>query len=97
MEQFGHGKGTIYGGCSEYSIVPAKYAYLLKTDIDDAKAAVLERKIHNDHNIAGGGFITILSALGVAHQALEEINPAGDDILIQGAELYPSFADSCST
>lgn len=25
------------------------------------------------------------SALGVAHQALEEINPAGDNILIQGA------------
>ena len=45
MEQFGHGKGTIYGGCSEYTIVPSKYAYLLKSDIDDAKAAILERKI----------------------------------------------------
>ena len=45
MEQFGHGKGTIYGGCSEYTIVPAKYAYLLKSDIDDAKAAILERKL----------------------------------------------------
>lgn len=45
MEQFGHGKGTIYGGCSEYTIVPAKYAYLLKSDINDAKAAILERKL----------------------------------------------------
>lgn len=26
-------------------------------------------------------------ALGVAHQALEEINPAGDDILIQGPAI----------
>ena len=44
MEQFGHGKGTIYGGCSEYTIVPAKYAYILQSDIDDAKAAILERE-----------------------------------------------------
>ena len=46
MKQFGHGKGTVYGGCSEYTIVPAKYAYLLKTDIDDTKAAILERKLY---------------------------------------------------
>ena len=44
MEQFGHGKGTIYGGCSEYTIVPAKYAYVLKSDIEDTKAAILERR-----------------------------------------------------
>lgn len=43
LNQFGHGKGTLYGGCSEYTIVPAKYAYLLQTDLDDAKAAILER------------------------------------------------------
>ena len=46
MEQFGHGKGTIYGGCSEYTIVPAKYAYILQSNIDDAKAAILERELH---------------------------------------------------
>ena len=45
MKQFGHGKGTVYGGCSEYTIVPAKYAYLLKTDIEDTKAAILERNL----------------------------------------------------
>eukprot|EP00731_Ephydatia_muelleri_P015719 Em0009g143a len=65
MSQFGHGKGTIYGGCSEYTIIPARYAYLLTTDLDDAKAAILE-------------------PCGVAHQALEEICPKGEDILIQG-------------
>lgn len=43
MDQFGHGKGTIYGGCSEYTIIPAKYAYLLTLDIDDNAAAIMER------------------------------------------------------
>lgn len=42
LSQYGHGKGTIYGGCSEYSIVPARYAYLLKTNLDDSKAVILE-------------------------------------------------------
>ena len=31
-------------GCSEYTIIPARYAYLLKTDITDAQASILERK-----------------------------------------------------
>jgi 2-desacetyl-2-hydroxyethyl bacteriochlorophyllide A dehydrogenase len=65
LNQFGHGKGTVYGGCSEYTIIPSRYAYLLTTDLDDARAAILE-------------------PCGVAHQALEEINPKGEDILIQG-------------
>ena len=43
LNQFGHGKGTVYGGCSEYTIIPARYAYLLTTDLDDARAAILER------------------------------------------------------
>lgn len=33
MGQFGHGKKTPYGGCSEYTIVPAKYLYQLKRKI----------------------------------------------------------------
>ncbi len=44
LNQFGYGKGTKHGGLSEYTIIPAKYAYLLKTDLEDAKAAILERK-----------------------------------------------------
>ncbi len=44
LDQFGHGKGTIYGGCSEYTIIPAKYAYLLTTDIDDQAAVIMERE-----------------------------------------------------
>jgi len=31
-------------GCSEYTIIPARYAYLLHTNITDGQAAVLERK-----------------------------------------------------
>ena len=44
LNQFGHGKGTVYGGCSEYTIIPARYAYLLRSDIDDSRAAILERE-----------------------------------------------------
>jgi hypothetical protein len=47
MKQYGHGKGTIHGGCSEFTIVPAKYAYLLKTNIDDQSAAMMERELHH--------------------------------------------------
>ena len=81
LSQFGYGKGTKYGGCSEYTIIPTKYAYLLKTDLDNERASILERNTHN--NI----FITVLFfvlACGVAHQALEAIEPAGEDILILG-------------
>ena len=46
LNQFGHGKGTVYGGCSEYTIIPARYAYLLTTDLDDARAAILERELN---------------------------------------------------
>lgn len=42
MEQFGHGKGTPYGGLSQATILPAKYAYLLKTDISNEEAVLLE-------------------------------------------------------
>ncbi|XP_013416562.1 uncharacterized protein LOC106178082 [Lingula anatina] len=42
MNQYGHGKGTPHGGCSEYSIVPSKYCYQLKTDISPVEAACLE-------------------------------------------------------
>ena len=45
LNQFGHGRGTIYGGCSEYTIVPARYAYVLKTDIDDARACEWSKKV----------------------------------------------------
>ncbi len=44
LNQFGYGKGTKHGGLSEYTIVPARYAYLLTTQLEDSKAAILERK-----------------------------------------------------
>ncbi|XP_013082565.2 L-threonine 3-dehydrogenase-like [Biomphalaria glabrata] len=42
MGQYGHGKKTQHGGCSEYSIVPAKYLYRLTRDLDAEQIAMLE-------------------------------------------------------
>eukprot|EP00112_Aurelia_sp_Birch-Aquarium-sp1_P006742 Seg1738.10 transcript_id=Seg1738.10/GoldUCD/mRNA.D3Y31 product="L-threonine 3-dehydrogenase" protein_id=Seg1738.10/GoldUCD/D3Y31 len=65
MGQYGHGRGTIHGGCSEYSIIPARYCYILQTDIEDSKACILE-------------------PFGVAHNAVEELKPQEDTVLVQG-------------
>lgn len=45
LSQFGYGKGTKYGVCSEHTIIPEKCAYLLKTDTDDAQASILELEL----------------------------------------------------
>ena len=42
LEQFGHGKGTIYGGCCDYYTVKERYCYRLKEDISWRDAALLE-------------------------------------------------------
>lgn len=42
LSQYGHGKGTIHGGFSQFSIIPARYAYILKTNIDLELACLLE-------------------------------------------------------
>ena len=42
MSQYGHGKGTQYGGCCEYSSVPAKYCYVLTRNITPTQAVILE-------------------------------------------------------
>ncbi|CAL1527444.1 unnamed protein product [Lymnaea stagnalis] len=42
MGQYGHGKKTQHGGCSEYSIVPEKYLYKLTRDLDAEQIAMLE-------------------------------------------------------
>lgn len=65
MGQFGHGKKTPYGGCSEYTIVPAKYLYQLTRNIDADEIAMLE-------------------PLGVAHNAVERLEVAGEDVLVIG-------------
>ncbi|XP_022780397.1 uncharacterized protein LOC111321701 isoform X1 [Stylophora pistillata] len=65
LNQFGHGRGTIYGGCAQYTIIPAQYCYQLKTNLDVDRACLLE-------------------PFGVAHQAMEEVCPGGDTVLIQG-------------
>ncbi|XP_066922855.1 L-threonine 3-dehydrogenase-like isoform X1 [Clytia hemisphaerica] len=42
LSQYGHGKGTIHGGFSEYSIIPTRYAYILKRNLDPEIACLLE-------------------------------------------------------
>lgn len=42
MSQYGHGKGTMHGGFSQFSIIPAKYAYILKTGLNSELACLLE-------------------------------------------------------
>jgi len=42
LAQYGHGKGTVHGGFSEYSIVPARYLFRITTGISDEEACLLE-------------------------------------------------------
>lgn len=42
LSQYGHGKGTVHGGCSQFSIVPEKYCYKLLYNISDTDAVLLE-------------------------------------------------------
>ncbi|KAL8585037.1 hypothetical protein ACOMHN_043673 [Nucella lapillus] len=42
MGQFGHGRKTQSGGCSEYTCVPAHYLYVIKRDLDAEEIALLE-------------------------------------------------------
>ena len=66
MHQYGHGNGTQQGGCSEYSLVPAKYAYKLENDsVSNEQACLLE-------------------PTGVAHHAIEDIQPEGEITLVIG-------------
>lgn len=65
MGQFGHGKQTEHGACSEYTLVSAKYLYQMKRDIIADQIALLE-------------------PLGVAHNAVERLDVAGEDALIIG-------------
>lgn len=42
MGQFGHGKKTDHGACSEYTLVSAKYLYQLKRNLSPDQIAMLE-------------------------------------------------------
>lgn len=65
LRQYGHGNGTQQGGCSEYSVVAAKYAYKLEHDVTDEQACLLE-------------------PTGVAHQAVEAIQPRDEVTMVIG-------------
>lgn len=77
-------------GCSEYTIIPARYAYLLNSDITDSQAAVLERKnymLYSNTSVVTYKHVKCVLyfvAFGVAHQALEEIEPSEETVLIIG-------------
>jgi len=77
MGQYGHGRKTKQGGCSEYSIIEDKYCYKLKSGISFESAALLE-------------------PLGVAHNAMEQLQVEGEAVLIIGAGAIGILACSVS-
>jgi len=42
-ESFGHGRGTVMGGCCDYYVAKEKYCYRLKRDINWTRATMLEK------------------------------------------------------
>lgn len=42
MGQYGHGRNTTQGGCSQYSVVPERYLYTVERDLDAEEIAMLE-------------------------------------------------------
>lgn len=42
MGQYGHGRKTMHGGCSEYSIVSQKYLYVITKDLNAEEITMLE-------------------------------------------------------
>ncbi len=56
MDQYGHGRGTMHGGFCEFSLVKAKYCYVIKTDITADEAALLEPM--GEFSIKGKPWIT---------------------------------------
>ncbi|XP_045123395.1 L-threonine 3-dehydrogenase-like [Portunus trituberculatus] len=73
MDQYGHGRGTMHGGCGQYSLVPARYCYALTAPLTPDQAVLLE-------------------PMGVAHNALEAISVAGEDVLVLGCGPVGLFA-----
>jgi len=75
MSQYGHGKGTQYGGFSQYTAVNTKYAYKIEGDISVGDAVLME-------------------PMGVAHNAMERLEPSGEAVLIIGAGAIGLFGCS---
>ncbi|ESO84227.1 hypothetical protein LOTGIDRAFT_184303 [Lottia gigantea] len=76
MGQFGHGKKTEHGGCSEYTIVSAKYLYIMKRNMSGDEIAMLE-------------------PLGVAHNAIENLEVKNEDVLVIGCGPVGLLAQLC--
>ncbi|XP_042859715.1 L-threonine 3-dehydrogenase-like [Penaeus japonicus] len=73
MDQYGHGRGTDQGGCSQFSRVPARYCYVLTRDLTPDQAVILE-------------------PMGVAHNAVDNIDVKGEDVLVLGCGPVGLFA-----
>ena len=49
MGQYGHGRKTMHGGCSEYSIVSSKFLYTITKGLSKYKKALISvNTIHTD-------------------------------------------------
>lgn len=77
MNQYGHGRGTEHGGCSQYSIVPEQYCYVITRQLTPTQAVLLE-------------------PMGVAHNAVSQIEVGGTGILVLGAGPVGLFAVAVS-
>nr|XP_018669010.1 uncharacterized protein LOC100180278 [Ciona intestinalis] len=77
MNQYGHGKGTVHGGCSEYSIVPERFCYKLRLNISDMEAVLLE-------------------PMGVAHNSIEQLQVAGERVVVIGCGPVGLLAVGCA-
>ena len=64
MSQYGHGKGTTQGGCSQLSNVSSKYLYPITTDISDEQACLIE-PMGVAHNIIER--IDVQNKVGMTH------------------------------
>uniref|UniRef100_A0A6A7FYD4 L-threonine 3-dehydrogenase-like n=1 Tax=Hirondellea gigas TaxID=1518452 RepID=A0A6A7FYD4_9CRUS len=77
MDQYGLGRGTKHGGCCQYSLVPARYCYVLTRSLTPSQAVLLE-------------------PMGVAHNAVSQIEVAGVGVLVLGAGPVGLFAIAVS-
>jgi len=103
MSQFGHGRGTIYGGCAEYFLVKEIYCYKLRSNRISWRDAALLEPLGVAHNgvtqldprqeeptlVIGCGTIGLL-AIGVL-KALHVQNILAMDILDNKLELAKKY------
>ena len=98
MDQYGHGRGTVHGGCSEFSIVRSKFCYQMKRDITPTQAVLLEPMGMSMRwkDFKNGNCIQPHFLSGVAYNGIEKIDVKGKDILIIGAGAIGLLGAACA-